>query len=121
MFVPVIYKNGKCGVVEASHLNFLIKQNKIKSFLRMDGWTVIGKSRLRGMGGKHDGSKRRKAEHRAKVIGERQKKLSTDTTEEELISFEIQEDGTTAELKLTKTSPAKTQEYHTSKTVDFRL
>lgn len=102
MLIPVIYKNGKSGAVEDSELDILIKQNKIKRFLRIDGWATVGKSRIRGMGGKHDGSKRRKAEHRAKVLGETQKKRSTDTIEEEVISFEIHGDAKTAELKLTK-------------------
>jgi hypothetical protein len=103
MFVPVIYKNGKFGAVEDAQLDILIKQNKIKSFLRLDGWATVGKSLIRGMGGKHDGSKRRKAEHRAKVLGETQKKRSRNTSEEELISFEIHEGGTITELKLIKT------------------
>lgn len=105
MLVPVFYKNGKFGAVEDSELDILIKQDKIRSFLRLDGWAIVGKTRLRGMGGKHDGSKRRKAEHRAKVLGETQEKRATDAREEEVISFEIQEDATTAELKLTKNRP----------------
>lgn len=44
-------------MVEASRLDALIQENKIRKFLRMDGWAVVGKFCLRGMGGKHDGSK----------------------------------------------------------------
>ncbi|UCE78794.1 MAG: hypothetical protein JSV13_09850 [Nitrospiraceae bacterium] len=102
MLIPVIYKNGKSGAVEDSHLEALIHQDKIKKFLRMDGWAVVGRTRLRGMGGKHDGSRRRKAEHRAKVLAGTQRKRPADSVEEELISFEIEDDGTTTELKLTK-------------------
>ncbi len=102
MLIPVIYKNGKSGAVEASQLEALIQHDKIKKFLRMSGWAVVGKTPLRGMGGKHDGSRRRKAEHRAKVLAGTHRKRPADSAEEELISFEIEDDGTTTELKLTK-------------------
>ena len=42
MFIPVIYRNGKEGMVEDSELEELIRSNKIKKFLRLEGWVTVG-------------------------------------------------------------------------------
>jgi hypothetical protein len=47
MDIAIIYKDNKKGFVEASHLDELITQNRIKKFLRSDGWCTIGVDRIR--------------------------------------------------------------------------
>jgi hypothetical protein len=42
MFIPVKYRNGKEGMVESSELEELIHSNKIKKFLRLEGWVTVG-------------------------------------------------------------------------------
>lgn len=40
--ITVKYKNGKTGKVETCKLNELICSNKIKQFLRSEGWVTLG-------------------------------------------------------------------------------
>ena len=47
MLLPVIYQSGACGLVSTSHLDELIAKDKIKQFLRLDGWATIGRDPLR--------------------------------------------------------------------------
>jgi hypothetical protein len=37
-----MYKNNEIGMVEASQLDTLISSNKIKKFLRSEGWATVG-------------------------------------------------------------------------------
>jgi len=42
MFIKVMYQTNEIDVVEASQLDTLISSNKIKKFLRFDGWVIVG-------------------------------------------------------------------------------
>ncbi|OGW38382.1 MAG: hypothetical protein A2Y97_08070 [Nitrospirae bacterium RBG_13_39_12] len=50
MFVTVMYKDGRTGMVKHDQLDGLISSNKIKKFLRSDGWVSIGVHRIRKKG-----------------------------------------------------------------------
>ena len=60
MLIRVIYKNDKHDMVKPFMLDSLLSENKLKKFLRADGWATIGSDRLRGMGGHFNGFERRK-------------------------------------------------------------
>ena len=47
MLISVMYQNNKMGLVDDSKLDDLISSNKIKQFLRGDGWVTIGGKPLR--------------------------------------------------------------------------
>lgn len=47
MLIAVVYQNNEAGMVEAYLLDELISQNKIKKFLRSEGWVTIGVDQLR--------------------------------------------------------------------------
>ena len=51
MLISVVYQNNKMGLVADSKLNDLISSNKIKQFLRADGWVTIGVNPLRKING----------------------------------------------------------------------
>jgi hypothetical protein len=60
MLITVIYQDDKKGIVEASSLDDLISQKKIKKFLRSDGWCTIGVDRLRAkQDARYKGNERR--------------------------------------------------------------
>jgi hypothetical protein len=42
MLIKVIYQTNEIDVVESSQLDTLISSNKIKKFLRFDGWVNVG-------------------------------------------------------------------------------
>jgi hypothetical protein len=42
MLIKVIYQTNEIDVVESSQLDTLISSNKIKKFLRFDGWVTVG-------------------------------------------------------------------------------
>jgi len=42
MLIKVIYQTDEIDVVESSQLDMLISLNKIKKFLRFDGWVTVG-------------------------------------------------------------------------------
>ena len=42
MFIKVMYQNNEIEMVEASQLDTLISTNKIKKFLRSEGWVTVG-------------------------------------------------------------------------------
>jgi perosamine synthetase len=56
MPIKVVYENE----VESSLLDELIASNKIRKFLRSDGWATVGIDPIRGHGGSYKGSERRK-------------------------------------------------------------
>ena len=60
MLIRVIYQNDKHDMVKPFMLDSLISENKLKKFLRSDGWATIRTDRLRGMGGHYNGFERRK-------------------------------------------------------------
>lgn len=47
MFIEVMYQNNEVGVVEAHQLDELISSNRIKKFLRSEGWVTIGIDQIR--------------------------------------------------------------------------
>jgi hypothetical protein len=47
MLITVQYKNGRTGRVEAYQLSHLICSQKIKKFLRSEGWVTIGRDPIR--------------------------------------------------------------------------
>jgi hypothetical protein len=47
MLITVIYQNNRVGIVDASHLFEVITSNKIKKFLRFEGWVTIGVDPIR--------------------------------------------------------------------------
>ena len=42
MFIKAMYQTNEIEMVESSQLDTLISLNKIKKFLRFDGWVTIG-------------------------------------------------------------------------------
>jgi hypothetical protein len=42
MFIKAMYQNNEIEMVESSQLDRLISSNKIKKFLRFEGWVTIG-------------------------------------------------------------------------------
>jgi hypothetical protein len=60
MLIRVVYKNDKHDMVKPFFLDSLISENKLKKFLRSNGWATIGIDRLRGVGGQFSGIERRK-------------------------------------------------------------
>jgi hypothetical protein len=42
MLIKVIYQTNEIDVVESSQLDTLISSNRIKKFLRFDGWVNVG-------------------------------------------------------------------------------
>lgn len=51
MLVSIVYQNNKMGLVDDSKLDDLISSNKIKQFLRADGWVTIDGNPLRKRNG----------------------------------------------------------------------
>ncbi len=63
MLIRVQYNNNKHDFIKPSYLDRLITSGSIKSFLRSEGWVLIGADPLRGMGGTYEGPERRKSEN----------------------------------------------------------
>ena len=59
MLIPVEYKNGKQGLVEASELDELIRSRRIKKFLRLEGWVTVGRDPIRHSIENYKGSNQR--------------------------------------------------------------
>ena len=49
-FIPVVFTDGSPGKMVAVALDLCLRQNRIRSFRRADGWVVIGIDPMRGMG-----------------------------------------------------------------------
>ena len=47
MLIEVMYQNDEMGMVEDFQLDELISSNKIKKFLRSEGWVTIGVDPIR--------------------------------------------------------------------------
>jgi hypothetical protein len=60
MLIKVVYRNDKHDMIKPFLLDSFIFSNKIKKFLRSDGWTTIGIDKTRGKGGYYEGIERRK-------------------------------------------------------------
>lgn len=59
MNMKVVFQDNKQGVIDARNLDEMISVNKIKMFMRSDGWTMVGINPIRGSGGVYDGVDRR--------------------------------------------------------------
>ena len=62
MRIKVMYQNNESEMVEASQLDRLISSNKIKKFLRSEGWVTVGIDPIRKESRvNYKGSERRQA------------------------------------------------------------
>lgn len=61
MKLRVIYNELIAGKVQDTHIDRLIRENKIVGFFRSDGYVRIGNDPLRGSGGEYNGVERRRA------------------------------------------------------------
>ena len=62
MLIKVMYQNNEIEMVEASQLDTLISSNKIKKFLRSEGWVTVGIDPIRKESRvNYKGSERRQA------------------------------------------------------------
>lgn len=59
MILRVVYTSGETGLVKASDLDVLIKEEKIVAFCRADGWVRIGFDPIRYLERPHNGPGRR--------------------------------------------------------------
>ncbi len=66
MFITVMYRDGKIGVVDAYQLDELISAKKIKKFMRSDGWVTIGSDPIRETDKNRKGQERRQRPEKRK-------------------------------------------------------
>jgi hypothetical protein len=59
MLIKVIYQNDKHDMIKPIMLDTLLFANKIKKFLRSEGWITVGVDKIRGRGGSYEGPDRR--------------------------------------------------------------
>ncbi|SPQ00501.1 conserved hypothetical protein [Candidatus Sulfobium mesophilum] len=48
MLITVVYQDGKQDLVDPLVLKKLLASDKVKRFLRSDGWAIVGRSPMRG-------------------------------------------------------------------------
>jgi hypothetical protein len=60
MLIRVTYQNDKHDLIKPLLLDHYISSNKIKKFLRSEGWITVGTDKIRGKGGHYEGPERRK-------------------------------------------------------------
>lgn len=65
MKIKVIYHDDELATVDPAILDNLLTWNKIKKFIRSDGWVTVATDPLRGRGGQYNGPERRKAPGKA--------------------------------------------------------
>lgn len=51
MMVPVLLKNGTEEIVAPQVLDRMLEADQVMYFKRSDGWVVVGRDSIRGMGG----------------------------------------------------------------------
>ncbi len=59
MNIPVMYNDNKIDEIDKSRLDELLSMNKIKMFMRSDGWAMVDVAAIRGAGGMYSGPDRR--------------------------------------------------------------
>lgn len=59
MIMQVMYQNNKESRIDSKYLDQMIELNKIKMFMRSDGWVIVGMDKTRGAGGIYNGPDRR--------------------------------------------------------------
>ena len=57
--IQVVFSDNMPGFVKTEELDEAIRNRKIISFRRSDGWVRIGLDPIRGVGGKYNGPERR--------------------------------------------------------------
>jgi len=60
MLIRVEYNNNTFDMVNPAVLDDLIRSRKIRKFLRLGGWAILGVTPVRGTGGSYNGTERRK-------------------------------------------------------------
>ncbi len=61
MNMRVVYMDNKEGIIDSVLLDQMISANKIRMFMRSDGWAMVGINPVRGAGGTYEGLDRRAA------------------------------------------------------------
>jgi hypothetical protein len=59
MLITVMYRNGKIGMAEPHQLDQPIQSQKIKKFMRSEGWVTIGIDSIRKFDKEYQSPKRR--------------------------------------------------------------
>lgn len=59
MNMQVMYQDNKIGQIDSVLLDQMLASNKIKMFMRSDGWAMVGIAHMRGEGGMYEGVDRR--------------------------------------------------------------
>jgi len=59
MLIRVIYQDDRYDMVKPFILDSLLSADRIKKFLRSNGWAAPSSDRTRGIGGLYDGEERR--------------------------------------------------------------
>ncbi len=61
-FIQVVFTDGTLGQMVPVALNICLRQNRIRSFKRVNGWVTVGFDSIRGVGSGDDyvGSERRR-------------------------------------------------------------
>jgi len=54
-----MFQNNRAGEIDSKLLEEMISVNKIKMFMRSDGWAMVGIAHTRGEGGSYAGQNRR--------------------------------------------------------------
>ncbi len=62
MLIPVVLKDGHEELVSKDELQFLMFNKKLLFFKRSDGWTVLGRDRMRSQKKPYNGEERRRHE-----------------------------------------------------------
>ena len=62
MLIPVVLKDGHEELVSKDELQFLMFNKQLLFFKRSDGWTVLGRDRMRSQRGPYNGEERRRHE-----------------------------------------------------------
>lgn len=59
MNMQVMYQDNRIGIIDSALLNEMLASNRIKMFMRSDGWAMVGIAHMRGDGGLYEGIDRR--------------------------------------------------------------
>ncbi|HNX25723.1 MAG TPA: hypothetical protein PKG60_16875 [Spirochaetota bacterium] len=59
MNIQVVYHDNKMGEIDKALLDEMISVNRIRMFMRSDGWAMVGVADMRGSGGMYTGLDRR--------------------------------------------------------------
>ena len=62
MLIPVVLKEGHEELVSKDELQFLMFNKQLLFFKRSDGWTVLGRDRMRSQRAPYNGEERRRHE-----------------------------------------------------------